>query len=236
VSLPTRYAGWMARDVIMGPGIPMAALTTLAALLVSKLQASGPTGSADQAACLFVLDWTGVALALMATAGVVSADFAIGHQRTLFAKPVSPPLYYLQRWLLGGIAVLLGAVVVGLTIAVRFDIPLVGAGFVARVALLYLVVGGLVFLFSVFTRRDWLLAVVLIAWQGAIAMAHAMGLARGPVGAVLDLVLPPMQLVRLADPLPAGADLVHVVVYGIAVLCGALGALRWRPLARGARE
>jgi len=226
----------MARDVTTGPGLPMAVLTVLATLLVSKLQASGPTGSADQAACLFVLDWTGVALALMATGGLVSADFAIGHQRTLFAKAVSPSLYYLQRWLLGGIAVLLGALVVGLSIAARFDIPLVGASFVAKVALLYLVVGGLVFLLSALTRRDWLLAVVLIAWQGAISMAHAMGLVRGPVGAVLDLLLPPMQLVRLADPFPSGADLAHAVGYGIAVLFGALAVLRWRPLARGARE
>jgi hypothetical protein len=236
MSLPTRYVGWMARDVVTGPGVPIAIMTTLATLLVSKLQASGPTGSADQAACLFVLDWTGVTLALMGTAGLVSADFAIGHQRTLFAKPVSPPLYYLQRWLLGGVAMLLGAAVVGLTLAARFDLPLVGADFVARVALLYLVVGGLVFLLSALTRRDWLLAAVLIAWQTAISAAHEMGMARGPVGAVLDVVLPPMQLVRLGGPLPAGADLAHAVGYGGAVLFGALAVLRWRPLARGARE
>ena len=74
MSLPTRYVGWMARDVVTGPGVPIAIMTTLATLLVSKLQASGPTGSADQAACLFVLDWTGVTLALMGTAGLVSAD------------------------------------------------------------------------------------------------------------------------------------------------------------------
>ena len=236
MSLPIRYAGWMARDLVTGPGIPMAILTTLGTLLASKLQASGPTGSADQVACLFVLDWTGVALALMGTAGLVSADFAIGHQRTLFAKPVSPPLYYLQRWLLGGIAVLLAAVVVGSTIAARFDLPLVGVGFVAQVVLLYLVVGGLVFLLSTLTRRDWLLAAVLIAWQAAISAAHAMGMARGPLGAVLDLVLPPMQLVRLGDPLPAGTDLAHAVGYGIAVVLGALAMLRWRPIARSARE
>lgn len=236
MSLPVRYAGWMARDILTGPGIPMAALTALATLLVSKLQASGPAGSADQAACLFVLDWTGVALCLMATAGVVSADFAIGHQRTLFSKPVSPPLYYLQRWLLGGIAVLVGAVIVGLTIAARFDIPLVGPGFVARTALLYLVVGGLVFLLSSLVRRDWLAAAVLIAWQGTISAAHAMGMSRGTLGVVLDLVLPPMDLVRLADPLPIGAELIHALAYGAVVLLGALAVLRWRPLARGARE
>lgn len=236
MSLPTRYAGWMARDLAAGPGLPMAVLTVLAALLTSRLQVLGPAGDAARAACLVVLDWTAIALTLLATGGLVSADFAIGHQRTLFAKPVSPPLYYLQRWLLGLVAVLVGAAVVAETIAARFDGSLLGPAFLARLALLYLVVGGLVFLLSTVTRRDWLAAAVLLAWQVALSWARSMGFAQGPVGTVLHGVLPPVQLLGLSGPLPGGTELALALGYGAALLLGALAVLQWRPLARGARE
>ncbi len=236
MSLPTRYAGWMARDLAAGPGIPMAVLAALAALLTSRLEVVGPVAGADRAACLVVLDWTAVALTLLATGGLVSADFAIGHQRTLFAKPVSPPLYYLQRWLLGLAAVLVGAAVVAEAIALRFGVPVLGPTFVARLALLYLVVGGLVFLLSTVTRRDWLAAAVLLAWQAALGWARSLGFARGPVGTVLHAVLPPVRLLGLTDPFPAGAELALALGYGAALLVGALAVLERRPLARGARE
>jgi hypothetical protein len=234
--LPTRYAGWMVRDLAFGPGLLMAVLTLVAALLVSRVQVIGPVGDAAQAASLVVLDWTAIALTLLATGGVVSADFAIGHQRTLFAKPVSPPLYYLQRWLIAGVAVLIGSAVVAQTIASRFDMALLGPGFVARLALLYLVIGGLVFLMSTLIRGDWLAVAALLAWQTLMGMARSMGLERGPIGMALEVILPPRHLLHLGDPLPAGAGLVRVVVYGAAALLGALAVLRWRPLARGARE
>ncbi|MGE5230568.1 MAG: hypothetical protein ACM3NS_02435 [Deltaproteobacteria bacterium] len=236
MSLPIRYARWMARDLVLGPGIPMAVLTVLAALLTSRLEVVGPVAGADRAACVVVLDWTAIGLILLATGGLVSADFAIGHQRTLFAKPVSPPLYYLQRWLLGLVAVAVGTVVVAETIAVRFGVPVLGPAFVVRLALLYLVVGGLVFLLSTVTRRDWLAAAVLLAWQAALGGMRSMGFAQGPVGTVLHAVLPPVRLLGLADPLPAGSGLTLALGYGTAVLLGALAVLRWRPLARGARE
>jgi hypothetical protein len=236
MSLPTRYAGWMARDLAAGPGLPMAVLTVLAALLTSRLQVAGPAGDAARAACLVVLDWTAIALTLLATGGLVSADFAIGHQRTLFAKPVSPPLYYLQRWLLGLVAVLVGAAVVAETIAARFGEALLGPAFVARLALLYLVVGGLVFLLSTVTRRDWLAAAVLLAWQAALGGMRSMGFAQGPIGTVLHGVLPPVRLLGLSGPLPGGTELALALGYGTALLLGALAVLQWRPLARGARE
>ncbi len=236
MSLPIRYARWMARDLVLGPGIPMAVLTMLAALLTGRLQVVGPVADADRAACLVVLDWTAIGLILLATGGLVSADFAIGHQRTLFAKPVSPPLYYLQRWLLGLVAVAVGAAVVAETIAVRFGVPMLGPAFVVRLALLYLVVGGLVFILSTVTRRDWLAAAVLLAWQAALGGMRSMGFAQGPVGTVLHAVLPPVRLLGLADPLPVGSGLALALGYGAAVLLGALAVLRWRPLARGARE
>lgn len=234
--LPIRYAGWMVRDLALGAGIWMALLTVAAALLVSKIQVVGPVGDVAQGACLEALNWTSITLTLLATGGLVSADFAIGHQRTLFSKPVSPPLYYLQRWLVGAVAVFVGTTVVAQTIASRFDLGLLGPGFFVRLALLYLVIGGLVFLMSTLVRGDWLAVAALLAWQTLVGTARGMGMERGPIGVVLDLILPPRPLLRLGDPLPDGAGLAHVLVYGSVVLLGALALLRWRPLARGARE
>jgi hypothetical protein len=234
--LPGRYAGWMARDLILGPGLIMAGMVALALALVQKLQFVGPGGDASLAACLVVLDWTVVVLTLVATAGLVSQDFALGHQRTLFAKPVSPPLYYLQRWLIGAPAALVGAGIVAYAIGARFDVPLVGVSLVARMGLLYLVLGGLVFLLSAVTRRDWLLALGVLGWQAAMAFARSLGGAHGPVATVIYTVLPPFHLLRLDGPAPEGLDLVHAVGYGVALLLAALALLQWRPLARGARQ
>ena len=236
MSLPTRYAGWMTRDLALGAGIPMAVLTVIASLVVSKVQVVGPVGDAARAACLVVLNWTAIGLALLATSGIVSADFAIGHQRTLFSKPVSPPLYYLQRWLIGGVGVLIGSAVVAQTIAARFEGTALGVGFILRIALLYLVIGGLVFLMSTLIRGDWGAVTALLAWHVVLGVAHSMGMERGPIGAVLEIILPPRHLLSLGDPLPTGIDLVQVLVYGTLVLFGALAMLRWRPLARGARQ
>jgi hypothetical protein len=234
--LPARYAGWMVRDLVLGPGIIMAVMVALAVAMVRKLEFVGTGGEASLAACLVVLDWTGVVLTLVATAGLVSQDFALGHQRTLFAKPVSPPLYYLERWLIGAAAVLAGAVPVAYTIGARFDIPLLGAPLMARLGLLYLVLGGLVFLLSTLTRRDWLLALGVLGWQAAMAFARSLGGAHGPVATVIYAVLPPFHLLRLDRPAPEALDLVHAIGYGAALLLAALAVLQWRPLARGARQ
>lgn len=234
--LPVRYAGWMTRDLVSGPGILMAVLIALAVLAVRNLQVMGPGGEADLPACIVVLDWTLAALTLVATGGLVSDDFAQGHQRTLFAKPVSPPLYYLQRWLIGGAAVLVGAAPVAYAISRRFDTPMLGAPLVARMGLLYLVLGGLVFLLSTLSRRDWLLAVVVLAGQAGLGLARSLGGAQGPVATAVYAVLPPFQLLRLQRPAPGGLELVYATGYGAALLVGALAVLRWRPLARGARQ
>jgi hypothetical protein len=214
----------------------MAVMVTLAVAVVRNLEVVGTAGEASLVACLIVLDWTVVVLTLVATAGLVSQDFALGHQRTLFAKPVSPALYYLQRWLIGAPAVLLGAGIVAYPIGVRFDVPMVGVSLVARMGLLYLVLGGLVFLLSTLTRRDWLLALGVLGWQAAMAFARSLGGAQGPIATVIYAVLPPFHLLRLDRAAPRGLDLLHAIGYGTAMLLAALALLHWRPLARGARQ
>lgn len=234
--LPARYAGWMSRDLALGPGVVMAVLTGFAIILVRNLQFTGPAGQADFLACNVMLGWTTGALTLAATGGMVSRDFSIGHQRTLFAKPVSPPLYYLQRWLLGAVAVLVGAVPIAAAIGLRFGVAMPGPSLLARIGLLYLVLGGLVFLLSTLTRRDWLLALGILGGQAVMGIARSVGAGHGPIATILYAVLPPFHLLRLEQPGPHGLELVHVIAYGTALVVAALAVLQWRPLARGARQ
>ena len=236
ITPPLRYLRWMAWDLARGPGLGMAAVGVLAIVLFSSLTVvtSGTGGEAP--ICLAILDFTVTAFALLATAGMVSADFTLGYYRTLFARPVSPPLYYLQRWLLGGAAVLVATSVVGLAAARRVGPDLQMARILAQAALYYLLLGGLVFLLSTVSRRDWLIGVLVVAAHGGLGLARSLGAAATGAAAVLYAVLPPLGLVDVADPVPTGGALVHVVGYGLALVGAALAVIRLRPLARGARE
>jgi hypothetical protein len=43
-----------------------------------------------------------------------------------FARPVSPLLYYLQRWLLGGVALVLTLFLIDVGAAIRLHVPMLG--------------------------------------------------------------------------------------------------------------
>ncbi len=235
-ALPLRYLPWMAWDVARGPGVGMAVIGVLAAFLITSMTVVTSGSGGEAAVFLSILDVAVTVFALLATAGIVSADFALGYYRTLFARPVSPPLYYLQRWILGGAAVLIATCVVGFAAAARIGADLPIGRVLAQSALFYLLLGGLVFLLSTVTRRDWLIAVLVVAAHAGLGLARSLGAAASGTAAVLYTVLPPFRLVDVSEPVPASADLVYVLLYGSALVAAALGVIRLRPLARGARE
>ncbi|HEU5170506.1 MAG TPA: hypothetical protein VFU46_08205 [Gemmatimonadales bacterium] len=236
--LPVRYLPWMARDVARGPGVGMLVVGAMSAYLASGMTivSDGRIAGPGTEVLLTVTDFAATVFVLLATAGMVSADFAGGWYRALFARPLSAPAYYFQRWLVGGLAVLIATAAVALTAAARVGAEVPIAALVGGTALGYLLLGGLVFLLSTFTRYDWLVAVVLFAAHGALGVARSFGFGLGAVARTLYAVLPPFHLVGLDQPLPSGAHLLHAAGYGIALVLGALLVLRRRPLARGARE
>ena len=233
---PLRYLGWMTWDVVRGPGLGMLIVGLLAALLINSLTVVTSGSGGETAVFLGILDFTVTIFAVLATAGMVSADFGLGYYRTLFARPVSPPLYYLQRWLIGGVLALLVTAAVGLASAARLGAELPLGRVVTQGALCYLLLGGLVFLLSTLTRRDWLIAVLLVAAYSALGLARSLGAAASGTAAVLYAVLQPLRLVDISDPVPSGRDLVYVLLYGGALVGAAIALIRFRPLARGARE
>ena len=126
MGLPIRYAGWMGWDLVRGPGLLMLIVGALAALLINSLTVVTSGSGGETAVFLGILDFTVTIFALLATAGIVSTDFSMGYYRPLFARPVSPPLYYLQRWVLGGFLALVVTAAVTLASALRLgaDLPI----------------------------------------------------------------------------------------------------------------
>jgi hypothetical protein len=226
----------MAWDLARGPGLVMAVVGVLAAALISSMTVVTSGTGGEGAVFLAILDFTVTMFAVLATAGIVSADFGLGYYRTLFARPVSPPLFYLQRWLLGGATVLVATSVVGLAAAARIGAELPMGRVLAQAALYYLLLGGLVLLLSTVTRRDWLIAVLVVAAHAGLDLARSLGAAGSGAAAVLYAVLPPFSRVDMSEPVPVGGDLLHVLLYGLALVGAALAVIRMRPLARGARE
>ncbi len=235
-ALPIRYLPWMTWDVIRGPGLGMAVTGVLAAFLITSMTVVTSGSGGEATVFLGILDFTVTVFVVLATGGIVSADLGLGYYRTLFARPVSPPLYYLQRWLLGGVVVLIATTGVGVAAASRIGSELPIGRVLAQSALFYLLLGGLVFLLSTITRRDWLIGVlVLVAYTG-LELARSLGAAAAGAAAVLYAVLPPFGLADVGEAVPVGGALLHVLLYGSALVGAALAVIRVRPLARGARE
>ena len=235
-ALPIRYLPWMTLDLARSAGLAMALVGVLAAFLISSMTVVTSGTGGEATVFLGILDFAVTVFALLATAGIVSADFGLGYYRTLFARPVSPPLYYLQRWLLGGVLVLMATSVVGFAAAARIGAQLPIGRVLVQSALFYFLLGGLVLLLSTITRRDWIIAALVVAAHAGLGLARSLGAAATGAAAVLYTILPPFGLVDVGEPVPAGAELVHVVLYGLALVLAALTVIRLRPLARGARE
>jgi ABC-type transport system involved in multi-copper enzyme maturation permease subunit len=234
-ALPLRYAGWMARDVAMGPGAVMLAIAALATFVLSRIT-SMPEGAAQAADVLRgILDQAAKPIILLATGGMVSGDLHTGYYRSIFSKPVSPPLYYLQRWLVGAAAVLLFVPVMAAGISLRLGSYPFSLELVVQLLLQYLLLGGLVFFLSTLTRRDWLLALLAATLQLILHAIQNAGAHLGTLGSTIYHVLPPFHLTDLGAPPPTGGDLLYVLLYGGTLVLAALAVLHARPLGVGGR-
>ncbi|HWB36567.1 MAG TPA: hypothetical protein VHA75_11140, partial [Rugosimonospora sp.] len=77
-------------------------VTVRVTTIVNGVAVNGTPATMPGMEPMFDVHRVGLALVLLATAGIVSQDLAAGYYRLLFTKPVHPPAYYLLRWLLGG--------------------------------------------------------------------------------------------------------------------------------------
>lgn len=231
--LPLRYARWMIRDLALAQFALVVAIAVLTGIVLTQVSPS-PTATDGPMIITQMLNSLGWIIVLTCVGGIVATDRTQGFYRTAFSRPVSPVGYYLQRWVLGGVVVALVVPVLGLGIMAavgRFAMPWDLAG---SLLLLYLLLGGLCFLFSTLTRLDWLFAISVMIMQNILHQLRSRGLS--PFWRTLESLLPPFHLADYRSPLPTGTGLLHILLYGAGVLALALAILRWRPLGVGGRS
>jgi hypothetical protein len=168
-----------------------------------------------------------------ATNGIVANDRKFGHYRFLFAKPVSPPLYYAVTFLVYGIGLLVVSVALlgiwALTVRPMFPIEVL-----AILPVMYLAYGGIGFLLSAAWRFDWLslVTVLLVANVGWSVWGDTEGIRHW-----LLYLLPPVH--RAADIYALALGETRAVPWGsiawlggYGLLCFVLGmvVIRKRPL------
>ncbi len=232
---PIRYFPWMLRDMLLSQGLVLLAISILIYVVTIRINPVppvefGPVGVAN------VVRQSSLILILICTASIVSADRGLGYYRSIFSRPVSPPLYYLQRWLLG--ALVMALVVPAYTLAFSLAIgrfPIQWA-LVVRVELLYLLLGGLIFLISTVLRSDWLLGLMVFMLHGALSAFRSSPSFHLPAfWELVYQIFPPFHLIDVSAPPLGSSQLTHVLLYGAGFVLAALALLQWRPLGVGGR-
>jgi len=125
----------------------------------------------------------------IAMSGVVATDRSNGYTRFLFAKPMSPVRFYAQSVLVR----LVGYLVVGCALLLvwsRYAPPGFSLKFVVDLIGAFFAIGGVIFLLSVLSRYDGLVAIVFVLvsaivwdkWDQATGIRHAVTYLLPPIG------------------------------------------------------
>jgi hypothetical protein len=229
---PLRYGRWMLRDFLVAQGALLLGVAILAAVIINRID-QRPALSFAVNGIVSQLGWPFI---LFCTAGIVSADRIQGYYRSYFARQVNPVGFYLQKWIIG-------AAIVGLVVPVlTFAISIIVGGFridwhlVEQLELLYLLLGGMVFLVSTFSRADWLFALLAFIVDNVLWGLKSNGVELSSILNTIALILPPFHLVKIPGTNPQGTALIHVMAYGCGLILASLAILRWRPLGTGGRS
>lgn len=236
---PLRYLRYHAMDVARGP-LALFVLVSVGLVFIMWRMFGGEDPPAIPDLLSGLIAGTMLIAVLMATGGVAGNDIRQGYYRALFSKPFAPWWYYLQRWLLGGLAFLITPVWLGLCLQVAFG---KGTGLTwelaGAAALGFLLIGGTVLFFSTMTSRDWLVAFMVYFLEMQLYNARnifeRMGREVPVLMEGLVTILPPFHLLTPTTGLPEGMDLWHVVGYGVGLVTVAMLILATRPLGSGGR-
>jgi hypothetical protein len=252
-----RYTLWQLRDYAFNRGLPTLIVALLFSVLIvvmsqermpsgevtaATIRRSGSVAAARAAAMrhdlsvAFITNFLGAYVfvgAMFATNGIVANDRKFGFYRFLFAKPMAPSGYYGTEFLVNGLSfVVLTAVLA--SIYGRAVEPVLGPGFIAVVAAVYLCYAGLGFALSAVSRWDWLSLVAVAA--AADILWKFYGASASPFASLLRL-LPPVHrttdaysAVARGMPLPWHSVL-WLASYGAIAFLAGLAILRQRRLA-----
>ncbi|HEX4682549.1 MAG TPA: hypothetical protein VH277_07575 [Gemmatimonadaceae bacterium] len=163
-----RYAIWQSRDFVMNIGIVSIVLFGMVGWLYhlnletneAIMQARGMTvpRSAQLAMYENILSMFATVGPIIAVSGIVSSDRSGGFTRFLFSKPVSPVAFYAQSLLIR----FLGFLLVGVILLFAWSLfhpPQLNWKFIVDIIVCFIGVAGTVFLASVLTRFDGLVAI-----------------------------------------------------------------------------
>ncbi|MES2123552.1 MAG: hypothetical protein V4503_02570 [Gemmatimonadota bacterium] len=237
---PLRYMPWLAFDIVKVQLALFAVVSIGLPLIILRLQKN--MGSAPEAASIqsgtFMLALT--ITVLMSIGGAIGGDLRAGYYRAWFSKPMAPWWYYLQRWLIGGVAVLLAPLMLGASLALVLHRGTgITSDLMITVALGYLLIGSACLLISNVSARDWLLVFLLAFMQQRLAQvieaSASMGLTMPDFLVWAYKILPPFHLINPMKPALHGNELLHVLGYGVAMLVAALVIVQVRPLGSGGR-
>jgi hypothetical protein len=106
----------------------------------------------------------------------------------------------------------------------------------AKLALSYLLLGGLIFFFSSFLRYDWLIGLLVLIVQGVLFSLSRNGVDFPAIWDFVLTILPPIYQASLNSPPLTGPALTHVLLYGAGLVIAGLILLRLRPLGAGGRS
>lgn len=237
---PFRYTPWLALDLLKVQLALFAIVSVALPLVILRLQKN--MGAAPEATG--ILNNTFMATltiaTLMAIGGSIGGDLRDGYYRAWFCKPIAPWWYYLQRFLLAGIAVLLAPLMLGGMVALVLGNGTgLSVDLMVTVALGYLLIGSACVLLSNFTGKDWLLVFLLSFLERQLAIlvtaSTKFGMNLPEWLKWVKKVLPPFDLINPLEPRLHGTALLHVLAYGVAMLVLALVIVQKRPLGSGGR-
>jgi hypothetical protein len=242
---PVRYLPWFIRDYAIWPFGLFVGVSAVVGIVFWRLVVSFGADAAKQAPVAPAVQvgtwntWLTIAV-LFATSVVIGSDIQRGYYRTWFSKPMPIWWFYLQRFLLGAITVLVAPYALGLALKLTLTSGFgIDGHLMATIALGYLMVGSATVLFSIFTQRGWLVVWLLTILQGifgGLLRAMGNGKLQLPWFVIwLHRLLPPFDLVDARTPPLHGQDLTHVLVYGGAMVLAAFAVLVWRPMGSGGR-
>jgi hypothetical protein len=186
------YFSRQLRDLLLTRGAAMLAIAALLLLPALLSDYSHLAGEPDFTSILGnAINGMSAFLIMVATYGVIGEDARRGYFRLLFSKAVSPVWYYAQAFVVAWIG--FGVVLLGVVGAFALFVkPVWPTDALLDAHFGFLLLGGMIFGLSRFTRLDWLVGLMLMIFGDVLRDTYPA--AESLKGKIFNVILPPSQL------------------------------------------
>ncbi|MCH7474977.1 MAG: hypothetical protein IIA27_09925 [Gemmatimonadetes bacterium] len=214
------------RDMLLTRGAAMLVIGVVFSLpiLMGALRIS-QSGAIPQSGAAALLDGslrgTSPFLVMVATYGIIGEDVRRGYFRFLFAKPISPVLYYAQAFLAALIAFLAAQLIVVAVFALAVE-PAWPERWLLERTVFFLSFGSVIFALSRVLPIDWLIGLLFFGVGSEVRDWYPVS--ESLRGKVFNVVFPPSHLMESGLFPVEGIEWGHVAwVVGYAAMCLAIG-------------